>query len=307
MAEDPDVSNFQGVVGWAAEAAAGVALGACKATEDLNFIDPTFDGPVAHNWADIAANGLFRIAYHYGHPTNSPQAEAAFFRRVVGPLDGRSKIALDLEAYGPNPPGWALAFCMECEQQFQVDPSRIMVYTGRWFIDGTGGPGAWQPLADRYPDGYWYSAYTAQLVVERLAPWTRCCLWQNTDSSRQPGVNGVCDGNIVENGGYFTAATPNKPTAPKGYPHLNQPVTGGAPTHSGKGYWMVAGDGGVFNYGDAGFFGSLGDTKLNAPIVGMAASPTDKGYVLFGADGGVFTFGDAEYHGSIPALDTPQH
>jgi hypothetical protein len=39
---------------------------------------------------------------------------------------------------------------------------------------------------------------------------------------------------------------------------------------SGKGYWLVANDGGIFNYGDAGFFGSTGAIKLNQPIVGMA-------------------------------------
>ena len=34
----------------------------------------------------------------------------------------------------------------------------------------------------------------------------------------------------------------------------------------------MASDGGVFNYGDAGFFGSAGSLKLNQPIVGIAAS-----------------------------------
>jgi hypothetical protein len=33
---------------------------------------------------------------------------------------------------------------------------------------------------------------------------------------------------------------------------------------------MVASDGGIFNYGDAAFYGSAGATPLNKPIVGMA-------------------------------------
>ena len=37
---------------------------------------------------------------------------------------------------------------------------------------------------------------------------------------------------------------------------------------------MVASDGGVFNFGDAIFSGSLGGTPLNQPIVGVAASGT---------------------------------
>ena len=34
--------------------------------------------------------------------------------------------------------------------------------------------------------------------------------------------------------------------------------------------WSAA-DGGIFNYGDAGFYGSAGGLHLNRPIVGMAA------------------------------------
>ena len=43
-----------------------------------------------------------------------------------------------------------------------------------------------------------------------------------------------------------------------------------APTPSGLGYWLVASDGGIFTFGDAGFFGSKGGQPLDQPIVGMA-------------------------------------
>ena len=55
---------------------------------------------------------------------------------------------------------------------------------------------------------------------------------------------------------------------------LNKPVVAMAATPDGGGYWLVATDGGIFNYGDAGFFGSQGATALNKPIVGMAPTPT---------------------------------
>ena len=47
-----------------------------------------------------------------------------------------------------------------------------------------------------------------------------------------------------------------------------------APTPSGRGYWLVASDGGIFTFGDANFYGSTGAIKLNQPIVGIAATPT---------------------------------
>ncbi|HEY5385899.1 MAG TPA: hypothetical protein VIJ56_11760, partial [Acidimicrobiales bacterium] len=53
---------------------------------------------------------------------------------------------------------------------------------------------------------------------------------------------------------------------------LNKPIVGMASTQDGKGYWLVASDGGIFNYGDSAFDGSTGGLPLNKPIVGMAVS-----------------------------------
>ncbi|HET9894011.1 MAG TPA: LppP/LprE family lipoprotein [Streptosporangiaceae bacterium] len=78
----------------------------------------------------------------------------------------------------------------------------------------------------------------------------------------------------------------------------NAPGVGMAVTPDGKGYWLVASDGGVFSFGDAKFHGSEGGQRLNAPVVGMAARPDGKGYWLVAADGGVFAF-DAPFAGSM--------
>jgi hypothetical protein len=75
-----------------------------------------------------------------------------------------------------------------------------------------------------------------------------------------------------------------------------------AVTPDGKGYWLVASDGGVFAFGDATFNGSMGGTPLNAPVVGMAATPDGRGYWLAAADGGVFSFGSAPFEGSMGAM-----
>jgi subtilase family serine protease len=64
------------------------------------------------------------------------------------------------------------------------------------------------------------------------------------------------------------------------------------------GYWMVATDGGIFAYGDAGFYGSHGGSALNKPVVGMAATPDGKGYWMVATDGGIFAYGDAGFYGS---------
>ncbi|HEX7460438.1 MAG TPA: hypothetical protein VF279_07390, partial [Acidimicrobiales bacterium] len=75
---------------------------------------------------------------------------------------------------------------------------------------------------------------------------------------------------------------------------------GGPPTPGG--YRLVASDGGIFSFGDAGFYGSTGNIRLNKPVVAMAATPTGRGYWMTASDGGIFTFGDAVFHGSTGAL-----
>ena len=85
---------------------------------------------------------------------------------------------------------------------------------------------------------------------------------------------------------------------------LAAPVVGTAAAPSGRGYWAVASDGGVFASGDAGFDGSMGGTALAAPVVGMAAAPDGHGYWLVASDGGVFAFGGAGFDGSDAAEPT---
>ncbi len=85
----------------------------------------------------------------------------------------------------------------------------------------------------------------------------------------------------------------------------NPPLTQSACSRPG-GYWMAASDGGIFNYCDAGFFGSTGSMHLNQPIVGMAPTPDGDGYWLVARDGGIFDFGDARFFGSTGSIHLNQ-
>ncbi len=77
-----------------------------------------------------------------------------------------------------------------------------------------------------------------------------------------------------------------------------------APT---AGYRLVATDGGVFAFGTARYFGSLGGVRLAASVVGAARTSDGGGYWLVASDGGVFGFGDARFYGSTGGrrLDQP--
>jgi hypothetical protein len=66
-----------------------------------------------------------------------------------------------------------------------------------------------------------------------------------------------------------------------------------------QGYWEVASDGGIFSFGTAHFYGSMGGTHLDSPIVGIASTQDGAGYWEVASDGGVFAFGDAHFYGSM--------
>ena len=126
-------------------------------------------------------------------------------------------------------------------------------------------------------------------------------------SATANGSNGYSGGMMMAAdpiGGYWTvtpagAVTPHSSAPALGSPalsnlHLSRPVVGMAGTPDGNGYWLVASDGGIFNYGDATFYGSTGGMHLNKPIVGMASTNDGKGYWLVASDGGIFSYGDAD-------------
>ena len=69
------------------------------------------------------------------------------------------------------------------------------------------------------------------------------------------------------------------------------------PVTAATGWWPV--DGGIFSFGNAAFYGSMGGKPLNQPIVGMASTPDGKGYWEVASDGGIFAFGDATFYGSM--------
>lgn len=73
----------------------------------------------------------------------------------------------------------------------------------------------------------------------------------------------------------------------------------------GEGFWVMDRAGGVFSFGDAGYYGSIPGLGLDDPpsaAAGLTATPTGLGYWIVDTAGGVYCFGDAEFYGSTPGL-----
>ena len=79
-------------------------------------------------------------------------------------------------------------------------------------------------------------------------------------------------------------------------------VVGIAASPTRRGYWLVERNGAVANHGDARHYGSMSHVRLNAPVLGMERTTSGGGYWLVGADGGLFSFGDARFHGSTGSI-----
>ncbi len=100
----------------------------------------------------------------------------------------------------------------------------------------------------------------------------------------------------------FYGSIPGIGLAPAGTPGsthaLAAPIVAMVPSSDGKGYFMVASDGGVFAFGDAHFAGSCpGIGGCSGPAVAVMPDASGLGYYLVTATGNVYAFGDAKSKG----------
>ena len=120
-------------------------------------------------------------------------------------------------------------------------------------------------------------------------------------------ANGDYSFNVATDGTFVVTA--DTPAGFKPKAGVSVSVSGGAATPASAdiifspvsvaGYWTVAADGGVFAYGEAKSYGSMGGKPLNSKIVGLIGAPDNLGYTLVAADGGIFAFGSAQFYGSM--------
>ncbi|HVX20089.1 MAG TPA: hypothetical protein VHB02_01940 [Acidimicrobiales bacterium] len=164
---------------------------------------------------------------------------------------------------------------------------------GYWILNGS--TGAVTTYGDAVPYGTPESRFTG--VPQEFVPAFRQIV--GTPSGQgywvlAVGLSGLASVEVFGDARSYGDET----TEPGPAGHVGTPV-GMAATAAGAGYWIADSDGGVFAFGDAPFYGSMGGKALDAPVVGIAGTPDGGGYWLVAADGGVFAFGDAPFYGSM--------
>lgn len=99
--EGIDVSHYQGDIDWEQVAKSGRKSAYVKATDGPVWEDPTF----GRNRTGAKKAGLIVGVYHFARFGADPQAQAAFFKQIVGSTDGELPPAVDLEptSFDPAP------------------------------------------------------------------------------------------------------------------------------------------------------------------------------------------------------------
>ena len=187
-----DVSHWQGAVDWSRVADAGKRFVFLKATDDDDYVDPTF----ATNRAGARANGLSVGAYHFARPDPSPgdaRQEARFFVRVANPRPGDLLPVLDMEtSQGLNQDGvtsWARTWVGTVRELTGVTP---LVYTSPYGWSSRTGD---TPLLARDGAPLWVAHWGVSAPTLPADDWggRGWVVWQHTSEGHVPGIAGDVD------------------------------------------------------------------------------------------------------------------
>ncbi len=283
--EGVDVSEFQAAIDWNAVKASGRSFAIARVADGLGHVDPTFP----QNWAGIKAAGMVRGVYQFYRASQDGTAQANLLLDHVGALGaGDLPPVLDVEVTDGVGAAQILSGIRAWTARIQQATGRKpIIYTAPGFWDGLGAGHDFEAA-----DTLWVADWFVSCPVP-ASSWGTWKMWQYVDNGSVPGIGGAVDldrfsGSLADLDALAAGGATNEPY-----------YRGMARDASGNGYWLVGSDGGVFTFGDAAFYGSMGGKTLNAPVVAIAATPSGKGYWLAASDGGLFSFGDAGFYGSM--------
>ncbi len=182
-----DVSHFQGQVDWAAVAASGKSFAIVKATEGIDYVDPTF----ADHWQGVRQHGLLRGAYHFFVAHDDAKTQAEFFLSTVDFEDGDLIPVLDVETRGQVPTDELLQGVKTWLDLVEdALGHRPMIYTDTNFWDSLRGDSSDSDAFGHHP--LWVAEYSAD-GPKLPAGWERWQLWQFTQGATVAGVTGEVD------------------------------------------------------------------------------------------------------------------
>jgi hypothetical protein len=133
-----------------------------------------------------------------------------------------------------------------------------------------------------------------------------CGYGPGADGTQWQSLNAY-DRSILAPNFISAASHPGTPSGVKTLPQLSGPIVAIVLRPQNDGYWLVAQDGGLFNFGAAPALANPVVGKLSAGhyVRSATVTPSGQGLILAASDGGVFCLGDAAFHGSLGGVVTP--
>jgi GH25 family lysozyme M1 (1,4-beta-N-acetylmuramidase) len=187
-----DVSHWQGEIDWASVARDGKRFAFMKATDGVDYVDPTF----ARNRAEARDNGLAVGAYHFARPDprrGDARREARHFVDVADPRPGDLLPVLDLEtSSGLDRRGvtrWARTWVHAVRRLTGVTP---LVYTSPYgWATRTGDT----RLLARDGAPLWVAHWGVSSPTLPADGWAGrgWVVWQHTATGHVPGIRGDVD------------------------------------------------------------------------------------------------------------------
>jgi GH25 family lysozyme M1 (1,4-beta-N-acetylmuramidase) len=192
--EGVDISHWQNTIDWVSVAKAGKKFAFMKASEDVDYVDPTY----RTNRAQAKANGIVVGAYHFAQPSTvvgNGAAQADHFIDTAQPQVGEILPVLDLERTNgltdPQMIAWVREFLQRVQDRIGV---RAIIYCS---------PNFWKTYMS---DTTWFAQNGYQVLW--IAHWTTATtpslpaggwsgngwtFWQYTSSGSVAGIGGRVD------------------------------------------------------------------------------------------------------------------
>jgi len=179
-----DISRYQVVADWLDVKKAGIDFVFVKATEGVDFVDPSFE----RDWAALKEHGFVRGAYHFYRPEDDPVQQATHFTSTVKLEPTDLPPVVDIEVLDKtNPAELSKNLLIWIETVAQKCGKTPIIYTGnsfwnRYETDGFG----------NYP--LWVAEYG---VDEPRIPngWKEWHFWQYQQKGTIQGIKGDVDHN----------------------------------------------------------------------------------------------------------------
>ncbi|WP_245818964.1 glycoside hydrolase family 25 protein [Marivita hallyeonensis] len=184
-----DLSHHNTVSDWSAITSAELSFVILKATDGMDYLDPTF----ADRFETLGTLGLVRGAYHFYETNDAPEVQASWFIENVGLRAGDLPPVVDIERVkAPVREGLQDEFKVFLDMLEDHYGMKPIIYTG---------PDFWTHVMKEHLPHYplWIAQYGVD-TPEIPDGWGNWTLWQYTDAHVVPGINGETDGNHFNGG-----------------------------------------------------------------------------------------------------------